>query len=109
MRAVARAGGRLVAGLKEGGRFDNTFFVITADHGGELGERGWIGHTRNLRSTVLDVPLVLSSLSWGRFPRYLPDRETSGQGIYQEEVALLEAGSLEHVIEAVGNGIQDLL
>jgi arylsulfatase A-like enzyme len=61
VRALDHAVGRLVAALDEDGRLDNTFFLITADHGEELGERGWIGHTRNLHGDLLDVPLVVTA------------------------------------------------
>lgn len=44
------------------GRFGwqrDTFLVVTADHGEELGERGRAGHAATLHAEVLDIPLVM--------------------------------------------------
>jgi arylsulfatase A-like enzyme len=60
VRAVDRAFGRLCDWLRDTGQFENTYFIITADHGEQLGERGWIGHTRNLHGELLDVPLLIA-------------------------------------------------
>lgn len=57
--ATDRAIGRLVDRLQESGRLDDTIFLITADHGEEFLEHGWIGHTRNLHNSLLDVPLLI--------------------------------------------------
>ncbi|HMB69267.1 MAG TPA: sulfatase [bacterium] len=40
--------------------------VMTADHGEEFLEHGWLGHTRNLRQVVMDVPMLVSAP--GRIP-----------------------------------------
>jgi len=52
---------RLVGGLKRLGRFDNTFIVLTADHGEPLGEHGAMVHGMNLHEEQVHVPLVV----WG--------------------------------------------
>jgi arylsulfatase A-like enzyme len=44
------------------GRFGwerDTFLVVTADHGEELGERGRAGHAATLHAEVLDIPLLM--------------------------------------------------
>ncbi|NNE44665.1 MAG: sulfatase-like hydrolase/transferase, partial [Gemmatimonadetes bacterium] len=64
VRAFDRAVGRLVRWLKETDRYENTFFLITSDHGEQLGEREWIGHTRNLHAELLDVPLIIAGRKW---------------------------------------------
>lgn len=51
--------GRLLDALEERGLDGSTWVVVTADHGEELMERGWIGHTTSLRETLLRVPLLL--------------------------------------------------
>ena len=59
IRAVDQAlGGFMgqVRGRKDWGR---TLVVITADHGEELGERGWVGHTRTLHAEQVDLPLLM--------------------------------------------------
>ncbi|MCP4423351.1 MAG: sulfatase-like hydrolase/transferase [Chloroflexi bacterium] len=52
--------GRLYDALEEDGRLDNTYFVVTSDHG-ELFERGIRGHvTMTLYDPLLHVPLLIS-------------------------------------------------
>lgn len=51
--------GRLLAHLQRLGRFDDTLILVTADHGEEFLERGWIGHTRTLYDELLRVPLII--------------------------------------------------
>ena len=41
------------------GRAENTLVVLTADHGDEFFERGWIGHTRSLYEELVLVPLII--------------------------------------------------
>jgi len=50
---------RLLAALEALGLSDRTVVVVTADHGEELYERGWLGHTRSLHEELLRVPLVI--------------------------------------------------
>lgn len=38
----------------------NTIIVVTADHGEEFMEHGWIGHTRSLHEPVIRIPLLIS-------------------------------------------------
>jgi arylsulfatase A-like enzyme len=57
--ATDRAAGRLLRWLAEAGRLENTTFLVTADHGEEFLEHGWIGHTRNLHANLLEVPLIV--------------------------------------------------
>ena len=53
--------GRLLAALRERGRYDDTLIVFTADHGEAFSERGdpWIGHTRTLYQEAIHVPLLI--------------------------------------------------
>ena len=53
------------------------------------------------------VPIIVATLANGSRPTYLPTAETYGKGIYQESIALLAAGSLEKVIDAVGRQIDE--
>lgn len=54
--------GRLVAHLKAKGIYDDTLFIISADHGDEFWEHGSCGHGHNVHQELVNVPLVL------RFP-----------------------------------------
>ncbi len=51
--------GRLVAGLKSRGRYDDTMIVLTADHGEEFCEHGGWWHGQTLYDEQLAVPLVV--------------------------------------------------
>jgi len=51
---------QLIRELKFRHLYDNSIFIITADHGDELTEHGTVGHSKNLFNTVLQVPLVVS-------------------------------------------------
>ena len=50
--------GRLLDEIESLGLFDGSLVVVTADHGEEFMERGWIGHTRTLHRELLHVPLI---------------------------------------------------
>lgn len=54
-----RALGRFVAGLKERGLYDRAWIVFTADHGEEVLDRGWIGHSVTLHDELVRVPLLV--------------------------------------------------
>ena len=59
---VARADdalGRLLDGLRQRGWYDDALILFTADHGEELLERGWLGHTTTLHDELVRVPLIL--------------------------------------------------
>ncbi len=51
--------GRLLAALDELADDDPPIVVVTADHGEEIMEHGWIGHTRTLYDELVHVPLVV--------------------------------------------------
>ncbi len=56
---VDRELGRLLDGLREAGRFDDTLVVATSDHGEALGEHGERTHSYTLYDATLAVPLLL--------------------------------------------------
>jgi arylsulfatase A-like enzyme len=51
--------GRLLERLASLGVDDRTVVALTADHGEEFLERGWLGHTRTLYEELVAVPLVV--------------------------------------------------
>lgn len=59
VRAVDDALGRVFAALRSRPDWSDTLVVVTSDHGEELDERGWIGHTRTLHRELLDVALIV--------------------------------------------------
>lgn len=62
VHAVGTALERVLAALEERGEAGDTLVVFTADHGEELAERGYIGHTRTLHFEQVNLPLIV------RFP-----------------------------------------
>ena len=51
--------GRFVDWLRSRGDLDRTIFVVTADHGERLGERGLLGHALVVDPFLLRVPLLV--------------------------------------------------
>ncbi len=52
--------GRLIDGLDEMGRMENTLIVLTGDHGEEFQDHGRLGHGKSLFREQLGVPIILS-------------------------------------------------
>jgi len=52
--------GRVLARLEEPDLQDATAVVFVSDHGEELLERGWLGHTIHLHDELIRVPLVMA-------------------------------------------------
>ncbi len=59
IRHTDAAVGRLLDALAASGRAENALIVLTADHGEEFQERGWIGHTNSLYDELMRVPLIV--------------------------------------------------
>jgi len=51
---------RVIAKLKETGRYDDTLIIITSDHGEEFGEHGFSGHGYTMYDENIRVPFILS-------------------------------------------------
>lgn len=73
----------LLAAAADRKLFANTLIVVTADHGEEFLDRGWIGHTRTLYDELIRVPLVIR----------LPD-DPSYRSLDARGVTVMEAVSL---------------
>lgn len=56
---VDRAVGRFLDGLRARGLYDRAWIVFTADHGEEVLDRGWIGHSVTLNDELVRVPLLV--------------------------------------------------
>jgi arylsulfatase A-like enzyme len=57
--AADQAFGRLRSGLEQRGLWDEAWVLASADHGEELGEQGWLGHTVRLSEALVRVPLLV--------------------------------------------------
>ena len=64
---------------------------------------------RTLRERFPGVTLVIGTLANGSNVWYLPDADSFGKGLYQEEASILAQGSLEKVIEAATAAIRDVI
>ncbi len=66
--------GRMVAGLREMGRWDEMLVILLSDHGEAFGEHDWAGHSGpNVSRTLVQVPfLVKPPRSWEIAPRVDP-------------------------------------
>lgn len=59
IRYTDRQIGRLLDGLRDTGRQDRVWIILTADHGEEFRDHGSIGHGRQLYEEVVRVPLLI--------------------------------------------------
>ncbi|MBT3224078.1 MAG: sulfatase, partial [Proteobacteria bacterium] len=57
--------GRLIKAFKAGGDYDDTIFVVVADHGQGLGQHDW-WHHRLLYEEQLRVPMIMRIPGWPR-------------------------------------------
>lgn len=66
VEANDRAVGRLLDHLREQGLLDGTMVIIHADHGQNLGENDYVGHSIRLDDASVQIPLIV------RYPRRIP-------------------------------------
>ncbi|MDA1314732.1 MAG: neutral/alkaline non-lysosomal ceramidase N-terminal domain-containing protein [Acidobacteria bacterium] len=64
---------------------------------------------RRLRERFPEYTLIIGTLANGSCVWYLPDAESYGKGLYQEEASILARGSLEKLTEALVETIQELI
>ena len=62
--------GRLMTMLDERGVLDDTWLVVTSDHGENLGDNGLLGHAFSLDHRLLHVPLVVSGPDGVELPAF---------------------------------------
>jgi hypothetical protein len=82
-----------------------------------LGDAVWVfvsgEHYQALQTTLRERfpnhPLMVTTLSCGWQPGYIPTAETYGRGIYQEEIAVVARGSLERIIASLSVEMERLL
>lgn len=82
---VDRAVGTLLGALKERKLYDDALIVFSADHGEEILDRGWLGHSVTLYDELVRVPLVF------RLPNGMAD-ERRGQ-VIEHPVSLIDMGA----------------
>jgi hypothetical protein len=85
--------------------------------GWRIGDAVWIAldgeHYNILQRTLRDrfpgLPIVVGTLANGSNVWYLPDRDSYGKGLYQEEASILARGALETLIEELSTQIAAVL
>jgi hypothetical protein len=113
-RALAERATRMITRLKqlpEGDRFPYQLILW------RMGDAIWVAAQGepysllqvSLRRHFPAVPIVVCSLANGWGPSYLPPAELYDRGLYQESIAALAPGSLEHVIAEAQSRIHQLL
>jgi hypothetical protein len=60
-----------------------------------------------LRERFPDVPILITTITDGWQPGYLPTAETYGKGIYQETICMLAPGALERVAEELATQVAE--
>lgn len=83
----------------------------------KIGEAVWVALNgehynvlqRNLRRRFAGVPLVIGTLANGSDVWYLPDQDSYGKGLYQEDASILAKGSLEKLEAVLIEQIEQLL
>lgn len=60
VEAVDERVGAIIQVLKSRNLFENTYIILTSDHGEAFGEHGHWGHGRNYFDTLVHIPLVVS-------------------------------------------------
>ncbi len=78
----------LLKELERRGQLSNTLVVVTADHGEEFGEHGWVSHGNGLNLPVLHVPLLI------RFPGHVPGGVRVGQRVTLRDLPATVLGML---------------
>lgn len=61
---------------------------------------------RELRERCSGTPLIVGTIANGSDASYVLDKDSFGKGLYQEEVAVLDRGSLETLIEAIAGKLR---
>jgi arylsulfatase A-like enzyme len=79
IRYVDEQIGRVYRALQGNSLLDNTLWIITSDHGENIGEHGLMGHQYCLYDTVLRVPLII------RYPLAF-----QANTVVEEQVSLLD-------------------
>jgi len=88
VRAVDDLLGRLWSALERRGVLDGAAWVITSDHGENLGDHGWMEHQFSLHESLLGVPLLVH-LPGDRLPAGLYERPVSTLDVYATLAALV--------------------
>jgi hypothetical protein len=63
----------------------------------------------SLRALFPKRPIIVSTITNGWQPGYIPPVETYGRGIYQEQIAVVAPGSAEQLLAAISQRLALLI
>jgi arylsulfatase A-like enzyme/tetratricopeptide (TPR) repeat protein len=97
--------GRLMDGLEELGFADNTFVILTSDHGEGRGQHGEFTHSTYLYDTTLHVPLLI------RLPGQIPAGQVIETQVRLVDLAptIVDCARLERTGQMQGESLLPLL
>jgi arylsulfatase A-like enzyme len=94
---------RLLSALDERGFLDDGYLVVTADHGEEFHDHGWIEHGHSVYDEVIHVPLMV----WG--PGVRPGHYGLPVSLTDVMPTLLEAAGVAPPDELYGDSLLQVL
>lgn len=79
--------GMMMDELKASGHWDDTFFIVTSDHGENIGDHGHMDHAFSLYETLIKIPLII------RYPARFGSGSADGRPVQLTDVfpTVLEA------------------
>ena len=94
----------IVEHLRAQGALDNTFIVVTSDHGEHFGEHGLVSHANSLYRQLQHVPLVL----W--YPPAIPRGREENRLVSLRDLAstILDVCGIEPVRKVAGSSLSQL-
>lgn len=102
VRLVDAALARLMTALEARGLLDDTWIILTADHGEMLGEHGLYVHGNGMREEVLRVPLLIRS------PTRRAVRVETAVSLIDVAPTILAAAGLSAPVDWKGQSLLDL-
>ena len=83
--------GIMMDGLKASGCWDNTLFIVTSDHGENIGDHGHMDHVFSLYETLIRVPLIV------RYPGGFGSASADGRPVQLTDIfpTVLEAAGVD--------------
>jgi arylsulfatase A-like enzyme len=98
----------ILEALRERGLYENTIFVLTADHGEEFMEHGRIGHGNTLYDEVLHIPLIIRAPR-GRVPEGPPGTIADPVSLIDIMPTVLDLAGIEIPGDIAGRSLRPLM
>jgi hypothetical protein len=97
--------GTLIEELAKLGVDDSTLVIVVGDHGESLGERGYVGHGRQLFESIVRVPLIV------RYPERVPAGRVVAENVSILDImpTVLDLAEIEYPLPLQGQTLGPLL